>query len=134
MNRLLSAVVGCGCLLALAGCGERVSQMPGPTVNKFTGKLLVDGKQTSFKEGDVVVLKLTHSSAQSFGVPIKNDGTFTVGEMPIGKYSGTMEIKVGNADPAKRGGAPLKISVPDGFEIKDGQTEYTVELGKNFKY
>jgi hypothetical protein len=30
-------------------------------------------------------------------------------------------------------GAPTNYSVPGGFTITEGQTEYTIELGKGFK-
>lgn len=121
------------CSVALVGC-ERTAPMPGPTVEKFVGKLLADGKATTFDANDQVILNLTHSSGQSFGVPIKPDGTFTVGEMPIGKYSATLKVTKGNAAQKTRGaGAQNMFNVSGGFEIKDGQTEYTVDLGKSYK-
>lgn len=121
-------------LTVFGGC-ERRSEITGPTVNKFLGKLVSDGKPVTFKAGDTVVLQLTHSTAQSFGVPIKADGTFDVGMMPIGKYTAQLRIDpaVVSTDKGSRS-APQKVTnVPGGFEIVDGQTEYTVELGKGFK-
>ncbi len=102
--------------------------MPGPTVNKFEGQLQHKGENVSFPEGEKVILRLTHQkSAQSFGVPIKADGSFNVGRMPIGKYSAVLERK------KKKDRAQRKYGVPDGFEIAEGQTEYTVDLGDKWK-
>ncbi|MGL6075803.1 MAG: hypothetical protein ACRC8S_16725 [Fimbriiglobus sp.] len=124
-------------ILALAtfvGC-ERTAEMPGPTVKKFNGKLEAGGKPVQFNADDQVVLDLIHGgSGRKFGVPIKADGTFDVGQMPIGKYSGIMKITKSSAKEKSKGaGVPTMTSIPDGFEIKEGQTEYVVNLGANFK-
>jgi len=70
-----------------------------------------------------------HEGGQSFGVPLKEDGSFTVGWMPIGKYSATL---VREPPPGGRSG-PRRHTVPDGLTIEDGKTDYTIDLGKNYK-
>ena len=49
--------------------------------------------------------------------------------MPIGKYSAVL---IRSAREAK-GPPGSKYSVPGGFEIKEGQTEYAIELGKGWQ-
>jgi hypothetical protein len=119
---ILIAVLG----LAI-GCGERKS-FEGPTVDSFTGRVVKDGKPVSFPAGESVQLKLIHEKAQSFGIPLGTDGSFKIGWMPIGKYSA---ILIRQKDGGK--GGPNMYNVPGGFEIKDGTTEYDVELGKGWK-
>lgn len=135
--RSLSMIFGLIAGLAIiAGC-ERRATIEGPTVNKFTGKLIAQGKPLTLTAGDKASLKLFHHSGQSFGIPIQTDGTFNIGEMPIGKYSGQLVIE---KDPlASSDGKPVKkapskmVPLPDGFEIKEGQTEYTVDFGDRYK-
>jgi len=128
MGRLTGFLVMAVFGLALAGCAKK--QFDGPTVDAFNGKLTQDGKPLAFAPGDDVILQVIHhETGKQFGIPIKPDGTFQIGWMPIGKYSAILkrEPRAGT-----RGG-PKMYNVPDGFEIKDGQTEYTIELGKGFK-
>jgi hypothetical protein len=120
---ILSATLG---LLAV-GCGSSKS-FDGPTVDSFTGRVVKDGKPVSFPAGESVQLKLIHEKAQSFGIPLGTDGSFKIGWMPIGKYSA---ILIRQKEGGK--GGPNMYNVPGGFEIKDGTTEYEVELGKNWK-
>jgi len=114
------------------GC-ERTAQMPGPTVNKFTGKLVAGGNPVTFKNGEKVSLSLTHSSAQSFGIPIKEDGSFSIGEMPIGKYTAVLLVEPSSEGGKGNSGQPKRVGVPEGFEIVEGKTEYTVDLGDKYK-
>jgi hypothetical protein len=137
MQRLVFTFVMGILALGLVGCEDRQGLPPGPTVKKFDGKVVADGKPIPFGADDTISLRLVHSSAQSFGIPIKADGTFSIGEMPVGKYSATLEIqKVAENPKGGKGpsGQPIKINVSGGFEIKEGQSEYTVDMGKNFKY
>jgi len=114
--------------LALVGCAKK--PFDGPTVDAFNGKLTHDGKPVSFAPGESVTLQVIHqTSGQSFGVPIKPDGTFQIGWMPIGKYSALLKRE-------PRGGArggPNIYNVSEGFAIQDGQTEYAIDLGKGWK-
>lgn len=121
-------------LALFAGC-EPKSEITGPTVTQFSGKVLIDGKPVAIKPGDRVVLLLIDKMGQSYGIPINEDATFSVGKMPISKYS--VQVRVDPAPVKSDKGsksAPQRIAnVPAGFEILEGQTEYTVELGKGFK-
>jgi len=123
---------GCAILAALfvtaVGC-ERKSTFDGPKVDQFTGKLVHDGRPVSFKDDENVQLKLFHEKGQSFGVPIKPDGTFEVGWMPIGKYSATLIRESGK----QKGASASKYGVPEGMTVEDGKTDYTIELGKGWK-
>jgi hypothetical protein len=124
---VLAAALGC-----LAGCGDPVAKIDGPKVDAFTGSLVADGKPVSFGADETVSLKVFHEKGSSFGIPIKADGSFQIGWMPVGKYSATLMRDKPAAD-GKRGSAPNQYSVPGGFAIADGQTQYTIELGKGFK-
>jgi hypothetical protein len=114
-------------LANLGGCSKK--PFDGPTVDAFNGKVTQDGKPVSFPEDQEVSLELVHhQSTQTFGIPLKPDGSFKIGWMPIGKYSVTLErVAKGSPGPAR------KQSVPGGLTIVDGQTEYTIDLGKSRK-
>jgi hypothetical protein len=121
----LALILGLGGLTA--GCGPRKS-FDGPTVDAFTGRLAHDGKPVSFPEGEQVEVRVHHEKGESFDIPIRPDGSFQIGWMPIGKYSATLlrENKQ-ERGPAKR------YTIPGGLTIEAGKTEYTIELGKNWK-
>ena len=114
--------------LAVAGC-ERVARVEGPKVDQFVGRLTQGGQPVSFPGGETVQLQVIHEKGQSFGIPIQPDGSFKIGWMPIGKYTATLTRQ----KPGTKGGVPVRHPVPGGLTIADGQTEYTVELGKGFK-
>jgi hypothetical protein len=123
-------LVGCLILvcLTLAEAGCRKRSFDGPTVDAFTGRLTHNGNPVSFPEGAGTQLKLVHhGSAQKFDIPIQTDGTFKIGWMPIGKYSASMERP--NAD----GKGKSVYTVPGGLTIEDGKTEYSIELGKDWR-
>ena len=132
--RLLSTFTLAATLALLAGC-EPKSEITGPTVTQFSGKVVIDGKPVAIKSGDRVVLFLIDKMGQSYGIPVNADATFSVGKMPISKYS--VQVRVDPAPVTSEKGsraAPQRVTnVPAGFEIVEGQTEYTVELGKGFK-
>lgn len=120
---ILGVVLG----LLTVGCGDKKS-FEGPTVDAFTGQLVQDGKPVSFPAGQDVQLKVIHEKAQSFGIPISEQGSFKIGWMPIGKYSA---ILIRQKEGTK--GGPQMYNVPGGFEIVAGKTDYQIELGKNWK-
>src|SRR5262245_9761002 len=125
--RVLSAVALLLALgLAAAGCAKK--SFDGPTVDAFHGRLTHDGKAVSFPAEERVLLELFHEKAQSIKIPIQPDGTFQIGWMPVGKYAAALirESPGGKAGPRRHG-------LPDGLTIVDGKTEYTIELGKNWK-
>ena len=124
-----------GSVLAIAagGCGH--SDRPDiPTVDDFDGRLTHEGKPVSFpSDPKVQVLLFHHGSAESFYVPIKPDGTFDIGWMPIGKYSATL-IREKAPEGGKKGPTtPSRYSIPEGLTIEEGQTQYEIELGKDWK-
>ena len=128
MRRLCRAALISALGLVVAGCGQKKS-FDGPTVDAFNGRLAQDGKPVTFPEGESVTLEVYHETGRKFGIPIKPDGTFKIGWMPIGKYSVMLmrEKKEGRGAPASR------YNVPGGFVIEDGKTEYTIELGKGLQ-
>src|SRR5262249_41835246 len=124
MRWFLSLVLLAGLGLANTGCGSS-KPVDGPTVDAFVGQGTPHGKPVSFPEGEQVTMMLYHEKGQSFGIPLKSDGTFKIGWMPIGKYSVTIE-----REPKGAKGAPSKQNVPGGLTIQEGKTQYTIELGK----
>lgn len=115
--------------LALLGCEPpKVKEFDGPTVDKFVGKLVHEGKEVKFPEDEVVTLQLMFlKNHQVFGIPIKGDGSFGIGWMPIGKYAAILERR-------KDGGMrPDKQTVSSDFRIEKGKTDYVIDLGSNWK-
>jgi hypothetical protein len=126
---LMALFIGCVCLTA-SGCNKQPEGITAPKNDSFVGKLVTNGKPVSFPPGEKVILRLIFSEkGESFGVPIKEDGSFTIGWMHQGKYSGMLE-----REKSVNGRLiPSKQSLPELFEIKPGVTEYSIELGPNFK-
>ena len=120
-------LAGGGAGVALTGCGPS-KPFDGPTVDAFNGQVVHDGKPVAFPAEEKVQLKMFHEKAESFGIPIKPDGTFNIGWMPIGKYSVTLIRAKANVK-----GGPSMYNVPGGLTIQEGQTEYKVELCNNWK-
>jgi len=121
-------VLALGLGLVGAGCGGTRKPIDDtPKVDAFTGKVTQDGKPVSLPEGEVS-LTLFDEKGQSFGIPVQPDGTFKIGQMPVGKYSALLNYPAKDAK-----GGPGRYQVPDGLTIEDGKTQYTVELGKDWK-
>jgi hypothetical protein len=126
INRLVLTI----CLgLVVFGCTQRRGGFEGPTVDAFHGKVTHEGKPVKFAE-DEAQLTVFHESGTQFGIPLKPDGTFEIGWMPIGKYAMMLERK--SRTPVK-GPPKTMYNVPDGLTIEKGKTDYVIELGKNFK-
>lgn len=116
-------------LCVAAGCSAHSDKPAGPTVDAFTGRLVADGKPVKFDAADKVTLRVFTEKAESFNIPIAPDGTFKIGWMPVSKYTATLiREKATN----QKGSGPAPVSLP-GFTVEAGKTEYTIELGKNFK-
>lgn len=124
------SVVAAVAFVALTGCDDRTAKFDGPTVDKFVGKVVHNGNPVKFPDGEEVSLKLFHEKGQSFGIPLKPDGTFEIGWMPVGKYSVTL---IREKHEGGRKGAPNMYSVPGGMTIEDKKTDYSVDLGKSWK-
>jgi hypothetical protein len=121
LTLIIVSIVG----VSLGGCKQK--EFDGPIVKSFTGRSH-EGNPVSFPADEKVRLELFHESAQSFIIPIQEDGSFTIGWMPIGKYSATLTRDKSGAKASRS-----RYSVPDGLRIEDGKTEYTIELGKDWK-
>ena len=128
MRTRCGLVVIIGVALGLAGCGDKEK-----SIKTFTGQLTQDGKPVTFPEGQETTLWVVHEGGRLSGeVPIKPDGSFSIGKMPVGKYQLVLERS--GATPGGKGGpSRSKYSVPGGLTLEEGKTEYTVELGKDFK-
>jgi hypothetical protein len=127
INRL---VLTCCLGLAVFGCGNKRGGYEGPTVDAFHGKVTHNGNPVKFAEGEAQ-LNLYHESGQQFGIPLKADGTFEIGWMPIGKYAIMLERTA--QTPVMKGPQKTRYTVPDGLTIEEGQTTYSIELGKDWK-
>src|SRR5690606_34420055 len=106
----------------------------GATVDAFTGQLVHRGKPVSFETEETVILQLVYQEkGERLGVPLKSDGTFTIGWMPIGNYSAIIQ-RQNPTNTAKRGAsAPRNHTLPGGLTIVEGKTEYAIELGDRWK-
>lgn len=128
MRRIIVPTLGL--LVFVAACSSQRKSYEGPTVDSFVGQLTVNGKPVSFPSGEDVVLRAyQHGNARMWGIPIQADGTFKIGWMPIGKYTSILA----RAPKSSKGARNNLYSVPGSFEIVEGKTEYSIELGKGFK-
>jgi hypothetical protein len=117
--------------VVLVGCGGPYSE---PTIDEFDGRLTHRGQPVSFAADEKVVLRLVfHKNGERFGIPIKPDGTFDIGWMPIGEYSAILE-RSSSAPGAPRGSTGKQtFNIEKGMTIAEGQTKYDIELGDEFK-
>jgi len=128
--RTINRLVLTFCLgLAVFGCTNNKGGYEGPTVDAFHGKVTHNGNPVKFAEKEAQ-LKLFHEKGQQFGVPLKTDGTFEIGWMPIGKYAVMLERM---AQTAGKGPPKTMYSVPDNLTIEEGKKDYVIELGNGFK-
>jgi hypothetical protein len=116
---------------SLAGCGGRYSE---PTIDDFNGKLTHKGQPIRFSPNEKVVLRLVlHKNGERFGIPISSDGTFDIGWMPIGEYSAVLERTATSSEAGTRSAGKQTFNVPQNMTITEGQTQYALELGEEFK-
>ena len=113
----------------VAGCAGGTKNFDGPTVDAFNGKVVAGGQPVKFPAGEEVLLELFHQKGESFKIPISTEGTFNIGWMPVGKYSATLLREQKRA----KATVPGRHSVPGGLTVAEGQTSYTIDLGKDFK-
>ena len=107
--------------LLTTGC-TKVAKFDGPTVDAFEGQLVSEGKPVSFSDDkEVVKVFLVHKgSGERFRIPIRPDGTFGIGWMPVGDFNCRLERK-------KKGGFEVQgmefetqfKPVPGGLTIED---------------
>jgi hypothetical protein len=113
------------------GCARK--PLDKSTVDAFNGRLTRKGEPVSFSEEEKPTLKVFHEKGRSFGIPIKPDGSFQIGWMPIGKYS-AMLIREKKPSADRRRPPQDMYKVPNGFAIDEGKTEYIIiELGSDWK-
>jgi hypothetical protein len=124
----LACSITLAALIAAAGCGQKKT-FDGPTVDAFNGKVVAAGKPVNFPPGEEFGVRLLHQgTGKSWTIPLQADGTFNIGWMPIGKYT----VMLTRPPAGNRGGPRVQV-VNTPFEIVDGQTTYTIDLGKDFK-
>src|SRR4051794_33333629 len=110
MRLLLGFGLLAGILGATFGCGNYGPKpyYEGPKVDSFSGRVVQDGKPVTFSKDNEVVIDFYSEGGIRFGVPIKADGTFSIGYMPVGKQSLVLE----------RG--QMKYGIPGGLNIEAG--------------
>lgn len=120
--------------LLMAGCGESGPDY-GPTIEEFNGKITQNGEPVSFDPDSKVLLQLVWAErGERFGIPVTENGTFKIGWMPLGKYTAVLEyMKKGSGKERGPSARPDSYQIPDGLTIEEGQTQYTIELGKDWK-
>jgi hypothetical protein len=114
-------------VLPALGCGKD-KEFDGPVVDKFVGKVVKDGKPFTIPGSDQLSIEAKHESHQTFGIPIKPDGTFEIGWMPLGNY-----VLFAEYHKAGQKGRSNKATIPGGLQVMQGKTDYVIELGKNWK-
>jgi hypothetical protein len=116
-------------LFTLVGCGGPYDE---PTIDEFNGRLTHLGKPISFSPDEKVILRLVfHKNGERFGIPIKPDGTFDIGWMPIGEYSAILERS--SAGGSGRTAGKDTFNIAEGLTIAEGQSKYDIELGDDFQ-
>ena len=127
MRSFVGVALMAGLLLGAVGCAAKDPY--GPKVPAFNGQVVQDGKPVTFPDGKNVSLQVFDEKGVSFGIPLHPDGSFQIGWMPIGKYS----VMLIEPSDQVRGPMAKRYNVPGGLTIEDGKTEYTIELGKDWK-
>ena len=121
--------------LVVVGCTDK--NYEGKTVDKFVGKLTHNGEPVSFPADQYAQIKVYHESGKQWSIPLKEDGTFDIGWMPVGKYAVMLErrqeAKKKGQDAKKKGPGISRYDVPGGLTIEEDKTDYVIELGKGFK-
>jgi hypothetical protein len=137
MRVLLGFILIAGLVWTAVGCGGPKPYYDGAKIPAFSGQVVQNGKPVTFPEDEQVRVQCTviegEGIGKSFGVPIKPDGTFSIGWMPLGKMA--LRLERAPKDPAKTtGGPPSRYSIPGGLTTEQGKTTgYTIELGKDWK-
>jgi hypothetical protein len=138
MRVLFGFILMAGLVWTAAGCSYGPKPYyDGPKVGSFSGQVVQNGQPVTFPEDEEVLVYCTGIEGQAigknFGVPIKPDGTFSMGWMPLGKMSTRLERSP--KDPAKtKPGPPNRYSIPGGLTIEQGKTSgYVIELGPRWK-
>jgi hypothetical protein len=121
-------VVVLGATIVSWGCARTDAyKFNGPATDAFTGRLVHTGQPVSFPAEEQVFLKvmLPEKAGRTFQIPIQSDGTFQYGWMPAGKYQAMLIRK-------SVGRRTSPYNLPE-FTIEEGKTEYTIDMGPNWK-
>jgi hypothetical protein len=131
MRGVFGALLVGGALMPFLGCEPpKPKEFDGPTIDKFVGTVVQEGKAVKFPEDEAVQVHLflvDKDKANEFQIPIKADGSFKITWMPIGKYGAILERK------SKAMMRPIKFPLPEPFRIEKDKTEYVFELGPDWK-
>src|SRR5205085_867457 len=100
--------------LVVVGCSHK--PFPGKTVDKFVGKVTHNGNPVNFPADQEAQITVYHESGKQFSIPIKEDGTFDIGWMPVGKYAAML---VRRQSAGNKGPGISRYNVPDGLTIED---------------
>jgi len=115
--------------LVVVGCAPPKSYT-GKTVDKFVGKVTHNGEPVNFPADQQAIIKVYHESGKQWSIRLKEDGTFDIGWMPVGKYSVMLERR---QNAKQKGPGISRYDVPGGLTIEEEKTDYVIELGKGFK-
>ena len=137
MRVRLGSTLIAGLVWTALGCGGRGPKpyYEGPKVAPFSGQVVQDGEPVTFPEDEEVrvhcIVVEGEGIGKSFGVPIKPDGTFSIGWMPHGKMA--LRLERSPKDAARRTGVARRYDIPGGLTIEEGKTTgYTIEVGKDW--
>ena len=132
MRKVSQFLLVASLVFLIGGC-TKVAKFDGPTVDAFHGQLVSKGNPVSLSEDQVVKLFLVHKgSGERFRIPIKPDGTFDIGWMPIGEFNCSLEEKKRGIEAQVLDLRKKFKPVPGGLRIEEGKTEYEIEIGEDF--
>ena len=122
MNVSFRSAAAIALIFVCSGCAWKSDKPPGPT-EEFNGRLLQDGSPPSFApELDAKLNLVQTSTADSWGIPLTEDGQFKITWMPVDTY----HVYLVTANPP----FPDKSVSLGKLEIVQGQKDYTIEYGK----
>lgn len=131
--RILSVFIFLSSLVLVAsGCGDSKggNTFSGPTVKSFSGQVVQEGKPLNLPANHGILLKMffEENPMQSIGIPLGQDGSFSIGEMAAGKYGASL------VSPQQGKGPPPKYGIPGGVNIEMGKTDgYKIDVGPGWK-
>jgi hypothetical protein len=129
MRTIKGLLLTFGLGLLISGCTHR--SYTGKTVDQFVGRVTHNGQPVNFPADLHAQIAVFHEKGQQWSIPLKEDGTFDIGWMPVGKY---VVMLVRQQGARKKGPGVSRYNVPGGLTIEDGKThDYVIELGKGFK-
>lgn len=113
---------------SFVGCGPSAADY-GETTKAFVGHVVQNGKPITLPE-DSRLNVTQNSTYHRFGIPLKQDGSFTIGWMPVGAYS--VEL-IWIRQSATGSTSQERYGVPHDLVIEKEPKEYEIELGQKWK-